>query len=401
MRQSSFNTNSSCGEFNRGAMNGKFRQGDKGDAMRIRLLRTTNCLLLALLAVFMLTATNRSYGQDINATLSGTVTDPSGAVIPGAKLTLVNEATGFQSSYVSDSGGEYSFGNLTPGKYDLMVTGAGFKAVSQKGIELLVAQRGHSDVHLTVGQADQTVEVSADTSLINFETQTLEGGVSPETLQAFPLVVGGAPRSAVAIATMMPGVTSAGGNNAFNARINGGIITGDEAIVDGVTTSEGFMNQSGMVALQTDFGMSPTSPPKSTSLRPTTTPSTATPPPVSSSFRPRVAVSNSMAADTNTSATTSSTLSNTAPPSVRPTRKTTSALLSVAPGMFRGSTVPTQSSRATSTSTGKGSRITVARFRPICPSLQPTPAPATSAAGAVSCGTRTIQRSMACWLARR
>ncbi len=56
---------------------------------------------------------------------------------------------------------------------------------------------------------------------------------------------------------MMPGVTSAGGNNAFNARINGGIITGDEAIVDGVTTSEGFMNQSGMVALQTDFGMSP------------------------------------------------------------------------------------------------------------------------------------------------
>ena len=225
--------------------------------MRIRLLRTTNCLLLALLAVFMLTATNRSYGQDINATLSGTVTDPSGAVIPGAKLTLVNEATGFQSSYVSDAAGEYSFGNLTPGKYDLMVTGAGFKAVSQKGIELLVAQRGHSDVHLTVGQADQTVEVSADTSLINFETQTLEGGVSPETLQAFPLVVGGAPRSSVAIATMMPGVTSAGGNNAFNARINGGIITGDEAIVDGVTTSEGFMNQSGMVALQTDFGMSP------------------------------------------------------------------------------------------------------------------------------------------------
>ena len=48
-----------------------------------------------------------------------------------------------------------------------------------------------------------------------------------------------------------------GGGNAFNARINGGIITGDEALVDGATTIEGFMNQSGMVALQTDFGMSP------------------------------------------------------------------------------------------------------------------------------------------------
>jgi hypothetical protein len=225
--------------------------------MANRAKMATRYLVLAFLGMFLFAASHRSYGQDINATLSGTVTDPSGAVIPGAKLTLVNEATGFQSSYVSDAAGEYSFGNLTPGKYDLMVTGAGFKAVSQKGIELLVAQRGHSDVHLTVGQADQTIEVSADTSLINFETQTLEGGVSPETLQALPLVVGGAPRSSVAIATMMPGVTSAGGNNAFNARINGGIITGDEAIVDGVTTSEGFMNQSGMVALQTDFGMSP------------------------------------------------------------------------------------------------------------------------------------------------
>jgi hypothetical protein len=225
--------------------------------MANRARMATRYLVLAFLGMFLFAASHRSYGQDINATLSGTVTDPSGAVIPGAKLTLVNEATGFQSSYVSDSGGEYSFGNLTPGKYDLTVAAAGFKAVSQKGIELLVAQRGHSDVHLTVGQADQTVEVSADTSLINFETQTLEGGVSPETLQALPLVVGGAPRSSVAIATMMPGVTSAGGNNAFNARINGGIITGDEAIVDGVTTSEGFMNQSGMVALQTDFGMSP------------------------------------------------------------------------------------------------------------------------------------------------
>src|ERR1035438_5220978 len=229
----------------------------KGDGMANRARMATRYLVLAFLGMFLFAASHRSYGQDINATLSGTVTDPSGAVIPGAKLTLVNEATGFQSSYVSDSGGEYSFGNLTPGKYDLTVAAAGFKAVSQKGIELLVAQRGHSDVHLTVGQADQTVEVSADTSLINFETQTLEGGVSPETLQALPLVVGGAPRSSVAIATMMPGVTSAGGNNAFNARINGGIITGDEAIVDGVTTSEGFMNQSGMVALQTDFGMSP------------------------------------------------------------------------------------------------------------------------------------------------
>ncbi len=84
-----------------------------------------------------------------------------------------------------------------------------------------------------------------------------EPGVSPETLQDLPLVISGAPRSSVTVAIFMPGVTTGGGGNAYNSRTNGGIITGDEAVVDGATAAEGFMNQSGMVSLQTDFGMSP------------------------------------------------------------------------------------------------------------------------------------------------
>ncbi len=225
--------------------------------MQNRRRHSINALMLALFGILLLAVTPLSFGQDVNASLSGTVTDPGGAVIPGAKLTLTNEATGFQSNFVSDSAGEYSFRNLTPGKYDLSVTANGFKSTDQKGIELAVNQTARVDVKLPVGKADETVTVIGDASLINYENQTLEGGVSPEALQDFPLVVSGAPRSSVAVATMMPGVTTAGSGNAFNARINGGLITGDEAIVDGATTMEGYMNQSGMVALQTDFGMSP------------------------------------------------------------------------------------------------------------------------------------------------
>jgi len=217
----------------------------------------THSLMLALLGVFLMAVTQRSFGQDTNASLSGTVTDPSGAAIPGAKLSLTNQATGFQSNFVSDETGAYNFRNLTPGKYRLEVAAPGFKSTAQAGIELAVNQAARVEVHLEVGKTDETVTVTADTSLLNYDNQTLEGGVSPETLQSFPLTVSGAPRSSVAVAIMMPGVTSAGGGNAFNARINGGIITGDEALVDGATTIEGFMNQSGMVALQTDFGMSP------------------------------------------------------------------------------------------------------------------------------------------------
>ncbi len=228
-----------------------------GDAMHTGRRFFIHSLTLALLGVFLMAVTQRSFGQDTNASLSGTVTDPSGAAIPGAKLSLTNQATGFQSNFVSDETGSYNFRNLTPGKYRLEVSAAGFKSTAQAGVELAVNQAARVEVHLEVGKTDETVTVTADTSLLNYDNQTLEGGVSPEALQSFPLTVSGAPRSSVAVAIMMPGVTSAGGGNAFNARINGGIITGDEALVDGATTIEGFMNQSGMVALQTDFGMSP------------------------------------------------------------------------------------------------------------------------------------------------
>ncbi|MDR3727357.1 MAG: TonB-dependent receptor [Terracidiphilus sp.] len=225
--------------------------------MQSRLLKVSRFLLLALFGIVLLTVNNQCFGQDTNASLSGTVSDPTGAVIPGAKLALTNQATGFQATFVSSPSGEFTFRNMTPGKYNLAATAPGFKSSTQKGIELAVNQAARVDVHLPLGNTDETVEVIGDASLINYENPTLEGGVSPEVLQDFPLVVSGAPRSSVAVAIMMPGVTTGGGGNAFNARINGGIVTGDEALVDGATATEGYMNQSGMVSLQTDFGMSP------------------------------------------------------------------------------------------------------------------------------------------------
>jgi len=213
--------------------------------------------MLAVLGISLLAVTNVSFGQDTNASLTGTVTDPSGAAIPNAKLTIVNEATGFQSAAVSDASGEYSFHNLTPGIYDLSVSAAGFKSTAEKGLELAVNQSARQDVHLPLGQAGETITVTADTSQINYDNQTLEGGISPEVLQDLPLVVSGAPRSSATVAIFLPGVQTGGGGNVYNTRINGGLVTGDEAVVDGATAMEGYMNQSGMVSLETDFGMSP------------------------------------------------------------------------------------------------------------------------------------------------
>jgi protocatechuate 3,4-dioxygenase beta subunit len=100
----------------------------------------TRNVLLVVLGVFLIATGSRSYGQDTNASLSGTVTDQANAAIPGAKLTLTNLATGFQSNFVSETNGEFSFHNLTPGKYDLNAEASGFKSSTQHGIELAVNQ---------------------------------------------------------------------------------------------------------------------------------------------------------------------------------------------------------------------------------------------------------------------
>jgi hypothetical protein len=225
--------------------------------MRGSLSAARTCLSVVIFGMCLLALNQQGAGQDVNASLEGTVLDPNGAVVPSAKLTLTNSSSGIQLNFVTDAAGEYNFRNLTPGIYDVAVTAPSFESFVRKGIELAVNQHARVDVNLTLGNTSQTVTVSADASLINYETPTLSLGVSPETLQDFPLVISGAPRSSVTVAILMPGVTTGGGGNAYNSRTNGGIITGDEAVVDGATAAEGFMNQSGMVSLQTDFGMSP------------------------------------------------------------------------------------------------------------------------------------------------
>lgn len=215
------------------------------------------CRWILGMVLLLLSAGSVTWAQDVNASLSGTVTDSSGAAIPNAQLTLTNIATAFKTTLVTSATGEFNFTNLSPGKYTLSASATGFQSVVQSGIELVVNQQGRVNLQLPVGNAQQTVTVTGDASEVDYSTPTLQGTIAPETLQNFPMVISGAPRSSVTVATLMPGVTTGASGNAYNARINGGLVTGDEALVDGATALEGFMNQSGMVSLQTDFGMSP------------------------------------------------------------------------------------------------------------------------------------------------
>ncbi|PYU16537.1 MAG: hypothetical protein DMG37_02120, partial [Acidobacteria bacterium] len=198
-----------------------------------------------------------AHAQIGNASLSGTVMDPSGAAVANAELTLTNKATGFEMKVTSNERGEYTFRNVTPAAYNLRVVKTGFQNYIQKDVELTINQSGHADVRLSLGATTETVLVEGENTLINYDNGTLQGGIDPETVKDLPLIVSGKPRSSASFAVLLPGVSTGNSNEAFNARINGGLQSGDEALLDGATMQEGFMSQSGMVSIQGDFQMSP------------------------------------------------------------------------------------------------------------------------------------------------
>jgi carboxypeptidase family protein len=223
-----------------------------GGEMKPRILSA--CFLALLCCVVTATL---SKAQNTNASLSGQVTDPTGAAVPKATLTLTSVATGSVANSTSGPDGSYSFPNLRPGIYNLKAAAQGFRDYAQSGIELTMGAIMRQDVRLELGTAVQTVEVSANASPLDTTTPELKGSITPEILKELPIEVAGTVRSAANFAILMPGVTTGSGGNAFDARINGGLQSGDEAILDGVSLQEGLMSQSGMVSAQTDFPTSP------------------------------------------------------------------------------------------------------------------------------------------------
>src|ERR1035437_783916 len=182
--------------------------------------------------------------QSQNSSISGTVTDASGAVVPGAELTLTSVQRQTTARTVSGSDGLYSFPNLVPGNYELKVEAKGFKPQVQRGLSLTINQLARADVRLDIGTDVTTIEVQASATQLNFENASKSEGVTPETINQLPLVVSGGPRNSAQFLVLLPGVSTGGGNNSYDARINGGMATGDEAIMDGASMQEGFMNQS-------------------------------------------------------------------------------------------------------------------------------------------------------------
>jgi hypothetical protein len=148
---------------------------------RCRLLQ----FILGVLAMSLMVGV--AAAQTGTASIVGTVTDPNGGVVPGAKITIRNIDTNHEFTIDSDSAGAYVAGGLLPGNYELRAEGSGFVTQVRKGITLTVAQTAQINFSLTIGSVSQQVVVEGAAPLLDTVTSAVSGLVNQAQMEGLPL----------------------------------------------------------------------------------------------------------------------------------------------------------------------------------------------------------------------
>jgi hypothetical protein len=154
------------------------------------------------------------------ASVTGTVTDPTGAAVSNAQVTLVSADRGINRSAVTNDAGSYLFSALPISTYNLTVTAPGFKKYEAKGIILQVAQKARADVALQVGAASTEVTVEG-TGVAQVETQSSDLGGVVNGKELTQLELNG--RNFTQLITLVPGVTNQSGQDEAQVGVNGNV----------------------------------------------------------------------------------------------------------------------------------------------------------------------------------
>jgi hypothetical protein len=172
---------------------------------------------IAVILTGLLTLGTFGFAQSANTSLRGTITDPKGAVVSGATVTLANPATGFSRTVKSANDGVYQFLEVPPANYTLTVAVSGFATIKQDNVTLQVSQPATLDITLRVAGATEVVEVSGEAPLVN-TTDASQGNVF-NSIQLSNLPSEG--RDPVSILSLQAGVTYLGSNtNQDNSKPN-------------------------------------------------------------------------------------------------------------------------------------------------------------------------------------
>ena len=173
-----------------------------------RLTQLAFCLLLAASA----------FSQDTRGTISGTVTDPSGAAIAGAKLTALNTLTNVSFNGSSSTDGTYTIPYLPQGLYTVTAEVSGFKKLIRQGIELRISERLTLDLRLEIGTTQESVNITAEAPLLELSTATSGQVIDRRRITELPLGEG----NPLTLVQLAPGIVVTGGFTSNSALSNSG-----------------------------------------------------------------------------------------------------------------------------------------------------------------------------------
>lgn len=189
-------------------------------------------ILRAVMAVLLFCAAGLAGAQNTTScAITGTVTDSSGAVVPGVEITISNQATNVIVNERTNASGYYTAEALAPGNYTVSTKKEGFKSTVLKDIHLDPGQRRGTDLKLAVGEVSATVQVEADAVAVQTESAELGGTVSEK--EVANLMLNG--RNFQSLALIVPGVSAASGANALPNYGEGGYLGQTEIVVGGTS----------------------------------------------------------------------------------------------------------------------------------------------------------------------
>ncbi len=174
---------------------------------------------VSLFLLFLFTSCSFVFAQKITGTITGSVTDPSGAVVNGATVTVVNMATNLSRTAKTNDEGVYTFPELEPGAYKVTATMPGFKQVTQNNVQLHVSDITRTDFRLPVGDPGTQVEVQASGIQVETETGTLGNVTNGQQVRELPLNG----RNFVQLTTLIPGAATGEGFSPTNKGLLAGV----------------------------------------------------------------------------------------------------------------------------------------------------------------------------------
>jgi hypothetical protein len=197
------------------------------------------CLLVLLLS------TSAMAQGGANSSLAGVVVDNGGAVVPGATITVKNNATSTSFETVTNEAGAFSIPVLDPGTYTVTVTLQGFKTAVVNDVRLLAGTPGSIRATLEVGNLEETVEVRGGTELVQTQSTTVSSTITTEQITNLPLVS----RNALNFVVFLPGVETSGGPR--GSTISGLPQNTISVTYDGVNVNNNFQSTDGFFSMVT------------------------------------------------------------------------------------------------------------------------------------------------------